>query len=85
MKEILGKYFSPDKKNLQQGLVTIVGKDGYRAVFSFSEIMNRNDQSEMLLVPCKEVKDGGQFRIFPTGDFFSDRAVKAVSEIRVSW
>ena len=85
LKEILSKYFTPDKKNLQQGLVTIVGKDGYRAVFSFSEIMNRNDQSEVLLVPCKEEKDGGLFRIFPSGDFFSDRAVKAVSEIRVIW
>jgi hypothetical protein len=85
LKEILGKYFTPDKKKVQQGLVTIVGKDGYRAIFSFSEIMNRNDQSEVLLVPCKEEKDGGQFRIFPSGDFFSDRAVKAVSEIRVNW
>ncbi len=85
LKEFLGKYFTPEKKNLQQGLVTIVGKDGYRAVFSFSEIMNRNDQSEVLLIPCKEEKDGGKFRIFPAGDFFSDRAVKAVSEIRVTW
>jgi hypothetical protein len=85
LKELLAKYFPPDKKNLQQGLVTIVGKDGYRAVFSYGEIMNRNDQSEVLLVPCKEEKDGGQFRIFPAGDFFSDRAVNAVSEIRVIW
>ena len=85
LKEILGKDFKTDKKNLQLGLVTIVGKDGYRSVFSYSEIMNRKDQSEILLVPCKEEKDGGQFRIFPSCDFFSDRAVKAVSEILFSW
>jgi hypothetical protein len=85
LKEILRKYFDMNKKNLQQGLVTIVGKDGYRSVYSYSEIMNRNDQSEVLLVPCKEDKDGGQFRIFPSCDFFSDRAVKAVSEIYISW
>jgi hypothetical protein len=85
LKEILGKYFDMNKKNLKLGLVTIVGKDGYRSVFSYSEIMNRNDQAEVLLVPCKEEKDGGQFRVFPSCDFFSDRAVKAVSEIRVSW
>ena len=85
LKEILGKYFEMNKKNLQLGLVTIVGKDGYRSVYSYSEIMNRNDQAEVLLVPCKEEKDGGQFRVFPSCDFFSDRAVKAVSEIRVSW
>jgi hypothetical protein len=46
--------------------------------------MNRNDQAEVLLVPCKEEKDGGQFRIFPSCDFFSDRAVKAVSEIYIN-
>jgi len=85
LKEILQKYFDMNKKNLQQGLVTIVGKDGYRSVYSYSEIMNRNDQAEVLLVPCKEEKDGGQFRVFPSCDFFSDRAVKAVSEIRFSW
>jgi hypothetical protein len=84
LKEILGKYIPINKINLQRGLVTIIGKDGYRAVYSYSEIMNRNDQSELLLVPCKEEKDGGRFRIFPSGDFFSDRAVKAVSEIQVS-
>jgi hypothetical protein len=84
-KELLVKYFPLDKKYLQQGLVTIVGKDGYCAIFSYDEIMNRNDQAEVLLVPCTEEKDGGQFRIFPAGDFFSDRAVKAVSEIRVTW
>lgn len=85
LKEILGKDFKTDKKNLQLGLVAIIGKDGYRSVFSYSEIINRNDHSEVLLVPCKDEKDGGQFRIFPSCDFFSDRAVKAVSEIRVNW
>ncbi len=85
LKEILGKYFEMNKKNLQQGLVTIVGKDGYRSIYSYSEIMNRNDQAEVLLVPCKEEKDGGQFRVLPSCDFFSDRAVKAVSEICISW
>jgi hypothetical protein len=81
LKDVLGKYFTMNKKNLQDGLVMVAGKDGYRAVYSFNEIMNRNDQSEVLLVPCKEEKDGGEFRIFPSADFFSDRAVKAVSEI----
>lgn len=85
LKEILKKYFDMNKENLQQGLVTIVGKDGYRSVYSYSEIMNRNDQAEVLLVPCKDEKDGGQFRVLPSCDFFSDRAVKAVSEIYINW
>lgn len=85
LKEFLGNYFKTDRKNLKQGFLAIAGKDGYRSVFSFSEIMNRNDQAEVLLVPCKDEKDGGQFRIFPSCDFFSDRAVKAVSEVYFSW
>ena len=69
--------------NLQKDLVVIVGKDGYRSAFTLSEIMNRNDQAEILLVPCENEKDGGKYRIFPSCDFFSDRAVKAVSEIHI--
>ncbi|MCX6251391.1 MAG: hypothetical protein NTX61_11645 [Bacteroidetes bacterium] len=85
MKELLGKYIPLDKKNLKTGLFAIIAMDGYRSVFSFSEVMNRNDQSDLLLVPCKDnEKDGGKFRLFPGGDFFSDRAVKAVAEIRFS-
>jgi hypothetical protein len=83
LKEILVNDFHINKKILQEGIVLIVGKDGYRSVYSYSEILNRNDQSEVLLVPCKDEKDGGRYRIFPSSDFFSDRAVKAVSEIRV--
>lgn len=84
LKEFLLKYTGFNKKNIQKGMVTIIGKDGYRSVYSYSEIMNRNDQAEVLFVPCKDEKDGGQFRIFPACDFFSDRAVKAVSEIRLN-
>jgi len=83
LKELLKQQSPLNKKWLQQGMVTVVGKDGYRVVFSYSEIMNRNDQQEILLVPCGEGEDGGKFRIFPSCDFFSDRAVKAVSGIHV--
>jgi hypothetical protein len=69
---------------LQKGLVTMVGIDGYRSVYSLSEIMNRNDQSFILLVPCDPMSDGGTFRIFPSCDFFSDRAVKALSQIIIT-
>lgn len=84
LKELIAKYSEVNRKNLQEGLVMIIGIDGYRSAFTYSEIMNRNDQAEVLFVPCKEEKDGGQFRVFPSCDFFSDRAVKAVSEIRLN-
>ena len=82
LKDYLDKKVPFDHKNLQEGLVLLVGIDGYRSAYTFSEIMNRNDQAEVLIVPCPEEKDGGKFRIFPSCDFFSDRAVKALSEIR---
>ena len=81
IKELLKSSFAFDRKNLKTGLFAFVGIDGYRTVYSFSEIMNRNDQAEILLVPSEDEKDGGKFRIFPSCDFFSDRAVKALSEI----
>jgi hypothetical protein len=84
LKELLKKEIPPGRGYLRTGLLVIAGKDGYRSVFSYSEIMNRNDQAEILLVPCPEEKDGGRFRIFPSCDFFSDRAVKAVSGIYFS-
>lgn len=82
MKELLSTHFGINKDFLLHGMFILVGKDGYRSVYSYSEIMNRNDQAEVLLVPCEEEKDGGKFRIFPACDFFSDRAVKALTEIR---
>jgi hypothetical protein len=81
LKDILEQKFRPERNNLRTALVTIAGADGYRSVYTFSEIVNRNDQAGILLVPCANEEDGGKFRIFPSCDFFSDRAVKAVSMI----
>jgi hypothetical protein len=81
LKEILGKYFLFNRDNLMKGIFCISGKDGYRCTVSFSELFNRNDQQEFLLLKCNEGEDGGLFRMFTAPDFFSDRAVKSVSEI----
>jgi hypothetical protein len=82
LKDVLSPYFAISKEKLQQGLFVVAGLDGYRVVLSFAELFNRNDQSEFLLIQDKNDKEGGAFRIFPAADFFSDRAVKSVSEIR---
>ena len=82
LKEMLAKQFPLTKDFIQNGKIIAVGKDGYRTVFSYSEIFNRNDQAEVLLIPCEKEEDGGKFRIFPACDFFSDRAVKALSDLR---
>ncbi|MBN2862324.1 MAG: hypothetical protein JXN62_04120 [Bacteroidales bacterium] len=57
--------------------------DGYRCALSYSELFNRNDQQEFLLIKYKEGEEGGLFRLFAAGDFFSDRAIKSVTEIHL--
>ena len=84
LKDFLIKYYPVSKENLMSGMICIAGKDGYRSVLSYSELFNRNDQQEFMLIKTNEMEDGGLFRIFAASDFFSDRAIKAVSEIYLS-
>ena len=83
LKELLLKDFSLNRENLKSGIICIAGKDGYRSVISYSELFNRNDQQEFLIIKTNPMEDGGLFRIFAASDFFSDRAIKSVSEIRL--
>ncbi len=81
LKDLLLKYYPVNMKNLQSGIFCIAGADGYRCAVSYSELFNRNDQQEFLLVKTEPNEDGGLFRIFVSPDFFSDRAIKSVGEI----
>lgn len=83
LKDILAKHVAFTKKNIQNGMVVVVGKDGYRCVFTFSEIFNRCDFAEVLLINKTSDKKDGAFSLFPGADFFSDRAVKNITEIRI--
>jgi hypothetical protein len=83
LKELLLKYYPVTQENLKSGMICIAGKDGYRSAFSYSELFNRNDQQEFMLIKTKADEDGGHFRIFAASDFFSDRAIKSVSEIQL--
>jgi hypothetical protein len=84
LNEILKDYYPFTKENLKSGIVCIAGIDGYRSVISYSELFNRNDQQEFMLVETKDQEDGGHYRIFAAADFFSDRAIKSVSAIYLS-
>jgi hypothetical protein len=83
LKELLLEYYPFTVDNLKTGILTLVGKDGYRCAISYSELFNRNDQQEFLLVTSETQEDGGLFRVFPAADFFSDRAIKSLSEIHL--
>jgi hypothetical protein len=81
LKDVIGKYYPVNHEYLKAGIFCLVGKDGYRCAVSFSELFNRNDQQEFLIIKTKTDEDGGLFRIFAAADFFSDRAIKSVNEI----
>lgn len=84
LKDLLEKYYPMNRDNLKTGLICVAGKDGYRCVITYSELFNRNDQQEFMLVRTQPGEDGGLFRIFAAADFFSDRAIKSISEIHLS-
>jgi hypothetical protein len=81
VKDVLSGHYPVTEKRLKEGVFAMAGKDGYRCAVSYSELFNRNDQQEMLLIRCNEGEDGGLYRIFPAADFFSDRAIKSLSRI----
>lgn len=85
LKDILSPFFPVNRDNLRSGIMCIAAEDGYRSSASFSEIFNRNDQQELLLIKTEQGEDGGLFRIFPACDFFSDRAIKSVREIHLGF
>ncbi len=79
LRSLLIKHFDVNEKNLKTGYFYISAVDGYRITLSFSEVFNRNDNNDFLLIDEGEGREGGRFRIFPAPDFFSDRAVKALN------
>jgi len=80
-KSVLKEYFKINQENLRKGYFCISAIDGYRVTITFSELFNRNDNSDFLLIDEGKDSNGGRFRIYPTPDFFSDRAVKAITNI----
>lgn len=81
LKDFLKPHFKNSKKNIKSGLFVFAAKDAYRCVYTFSEIFNRNDQSEFLLFDEGKNKNRGRFALFPTPDFFSDRALRSISTL----
>jgi hypothetical protein len=83
LKDVIGKYYPYTRENIQTGIFCIAARDGYRCAFSYSEVFNRNDQQEFLLIRTAPDEDGGLFRLFAASDFFSDRAIKSLTEIHL--
>jgi len=64
-----------------RGLVCFSGLDGYRTVFSYSELFNRADGIKAIFAVTEE--EGGMFRLFHPADFFADRSVKSLQEVYI--
>jgi hypothetical protein len=70
LKEIIADYYPFTRQNLRAGILCITGEDGYRCAVSCSELLNRNDQQEFLLVRTAPGEKGGLFRIFAACDCY---------------
>jgi hypothetical protein len=64
-------------------LVMVSAGDAYRAAFSLSEIINRGDNADFLVVDKGEDAKDGRFALFSASDFFVDRNVRSVSNVEV--
>jgi hypothetical protein len=81
VKDYLGKYLSLTKENIQHGIFAFAAADAYRATFSFSELFNRTDFNNAILVDYKGDTEKGRYTIHPPYDFFADRTIRAVNLI----
>jgi hypothetical protein len=70
-----------DHELIAGSLVCFVGLDGYRTIYSYSELFNRTDQVAPILAVPENSEDGGFYRIFHPADFYADRSVKSLQEI----
>lgn len=81
VKDVLSKHIDINTITLKNALIVVVADDGYRTVYSWSELCNRNDQADILLICNPELEHKGIFRFYPSCDFFTDRAINAISQI----
>jgi hypothetical protein len=83
LKDIISAQFAPTPEMLREWIAVGSAKDGYRVVLSLSEIMNRSDNEESLLIDKKDSAGNGRYMLYPSGDFFADRDVRAIERLEL--
>lgn len=63
-------------------LVVVSAGDGYRAAFSLSELVNRGDNADFLLLDRGADKEG-RYSLLSASDFFVDRNVRSVAKVEI--
>jgi hypothetical protein len=83
LKEVLEGKLVRRNEDMRTAVVVVSSKDGYRSVFSASEIWNRNNSEDILLIDRKGSQSDGRYTLFVPSDFFVDRNVRAVERIQI--
>jgi len=78
---ILLKNANFDMNETRGTILCFSSRDGYRVTYSLSEIINRNDMNDFLLIEKNGSAEDGKFNSFATPDFFVDRNVRSVEKI----
>jgi hypothetical protein len=65
----------------RNGLACVVGKDGFRNVYSVSELLNRVDQTEPILAIPPDNSKCGMLRLYHPNMFYADFSVKNLAEM----
>jgi hypothetical protein len=81
LKDLIESKINPG--DMRDTIAVASAKDGYRVVLSASEILNRNDNQDFILVDRKGSAEEGRYLLFEPGDFFADRDVRAVEKIEL--
>jgi len=84
IEQLIGESLPLNKSSLRGGIVCIEATDGYRASFSLSELMNRADFKEPLVMYGGDEKGRDGFSLFCPGDMFADRAIKSINKITLT-
>lgn len=80
---VMKSVFPADPSIFKNAIVCVEGMDGFRAAFSFSEIVNRSDSREPLLMTGRSEKGREGFSLYCRGDMFADRAIKGLNKITI--
>ena len=75
LSDILNEAYNFSSEDIRSGIIAFGAKDAYRVVFSISELINRTDMEETLLIDTGD-DENGRFIIRPGSDFFADRHLK---------
>jgi len=81
------QHLVPQDVDPRSTYVLVTAADGYRSLFSGAEVFCKADEKCVLIIDRRDGKalerGQGQYAMLPRGDFYADRHVRMVKEIRL--